>query len=267
MLARKHRLHHCSLRSEAPLEPNVMSETSRYSPAAVQPAASASLSLPVRDVDNPPGAFLVVAIGALAGGLDACRKLVDALPAPTSMAFVLVQHLDPTHQSMLVELIASHTSMTVVQAVDGMLIERERLYIITPGVFLAVGNDALHLSQPQERHGARLPFDFLLHSLAEEYGPRAIGVVLSGTGADGSIGLKGLKEKGGYVIAQNPDEAEYEGMPRSAIATGVVDLVLPVAAIADALIKYDRGVTLTPTQNDSIAVDATEDLDSGPHAL
>jgi two-component system CheB/CheR fusion protein len=267
MLARKHRLHHCSLRSEAPLEPNVMSETSRYSPAAVQPAASASLSLPVRDVDNPPGAFLVVAIGASAGGLDACRRLVDALPAPTSMAFVLVQHLDPTHQSMLVELIASHTSMTVVQAVDGMLIEREHLYIIPPGVFLAVGNDALHLSQPQERHGARLPFDFLLHSLAEEYGPRAIGVVLSGTGADGSIGLKGLKDKGGYVIAQNPDEAEYEGMPRSAIATGVVDLVLPVAAIADALIKYDRGITLTPTQNDSIAVDTTEDLDSGPHAL
>jgi two-component system, chemotaxis family, CheB/CheR fusion protein len=244
-----------------------MTEISRHNSAAGQPAASASLSLPVRDVGSPPGAFLVVAIGASAGGLDACRKLVDALPAPTSMAFVLVQHLDPTHQSMLVELIASHTSMTVVQAVDGMSIEREHLYIIPPGVFLAVGNDALHLSQPQERHGARLPFDFLLHSLAVEYGPRAIGVVLSGTGADGSIGLKGLKDKGGYVIAQDPDEAEYDGMPRSAIATGVVDLVLPVAAIADALIKYDRGVTLTPTQNDSIPIDTTEDLDSGPHAL
>ena len=267
MLARKHRLHHFSLPSEATLEPNVMSDISRHNPAAGQPAASDSLSLPVRDLRHSPGAFLVVAIGASAGGLEACRKLVDALPASTSMAFILVQHLDPTHESMLVELIASHTSMTVVQAVDGMSVEREHLYIIPPGVYLAVGNNALHLSHPQERHGARLPFDFLLHSLAVEYGPRAIGVVLSGTGADGSIGLKGLKDKGGYVIAQNPDEAEYDGMPRSAIATGVVDLVLPVATIADALIKYDRGMMLTPTQNDSIEVDTTEDLDSGPHAL
>ena len=120
---------------------------------------------------------------------------MDALPAGNGMAFILVQHLDPTHESMMVDLLASHTAMTVRQATDGMLIEREHLYIIPPGTYLSVGTGALHLSQPQARHGARLPFDFLLHSLAEEYGERAICVVLSGTGADGSLGLEGREGK------------------------------------------------------------------------
>ena len=142
------------------------------------------------------------------------------------MAFILVQHLDPTHESMMVELLAGHTSMTVLQAADGMPIEPDHLYVIPPGTYLSVGDGALHLSQPQARHGARLPFDFLLHSLAEECGARAICVILSGTGADGSLGLKAVKEKCGLVIAQDPDEAGYDGMPRSAIATGAVDLVL-----------------------------------------
>ena len=147
--------------------------------------------------------------------------------AGNGMAFILVQHLDPTHESMMVDLLAGHTSMTVRQATDGMPIERDHLYVIPPGTYLSVGNGALHLSQPQARHGARLPFDFLLHSLAEDCGPRAICVILSGTGADGSLGLKAVKEKGGLVIAQDPDEAGYDGMPRSAIMTGAVDLVLP----------------------------------------
>src|SRR5476651_1621301 len=173
--------------------------------------------------------FPIVAIGASAGGLDACRKLLDALPADNGMAFILVQHLDPTHESMMVDLLAGHTSMTVRQATDGMPIERDRFYVIPPGTYLAVGNGALHLSQPLARHGARLPIDFLLHSLATEYGERAICVILSGTGADGSLGLKAVKEQGGLVIAQDPSEAAYDGMPRSAIMTGAVDLVLPVA--------------------------------------
>ena len=164
--------------------------------------------------------FAVVGIGASAGGLDACRKLIGALPTNNGMAFILVQHLDPTHESMMVDLLAGHTSMTVRQATDGMPIERDHLYIIPPGTYLSVGNGALHLSQPHARHGARLPFDFLLHSLAEECGARAICVILSGTGADGSLGLKAVKENGGLVIAQDPDEAGYDGMPRSAIMTG-----------------------------------------------
>lgn len=198
--------------------------------------------------------FPIVGIGASAGGLEACTKLLGALPPDNGMAFILVQHLDPTHESMMAELLAYRTSMTVVQATNGMQLERRHLYIIPPGSYLSVSNGALHLSEPGARHGARLPFDFLLRSLAGEYGERAICVILSGTGADGSLGLKAVKEKGGLVIAQDPDEAAFDGMPRNAILTGAVDLVLPLASIPDALIKFHRRMALTraaasPTKN------------------
>ena len=178
-----------------------------------------------RWIPEPPSisgraGFPIVAIGASAGGLDACRKLLDALPAVNGMAFIIVQHLDPSHDSMMVDLLAGHTSMPVLLATDGMKIERERVYVIPPGVYLSVDEKGgLRLSKPQARHGARLPFDFLLNSLAREYGARAVCVVLSGTGADGSLGLKAVKESGGLVIAQDIGEADYDGMPRSAIAT------------------------------------------------
>ena len=117
-----------------------------------------------------PADFPVVAVGASAGGLDACKKLLDALPAHNGMAFILVQHLDPSHESLLVALLAARTSMTVMQATDGMAIERDRVYVIPPGVYLSVGTrNELRLSKPEARHGARLPFDFLLNSLASEY--------------------------------------------------------------------------------------------------
>ena len=196
-------------------------------------------STPSAGPATKPPAFSIVAIGASAGGLDACRLLLDAAPPESGLAFILVQHLDPTHESMLAELLAGHTSMKVCQATDGMTIEPEHLYVIPPGSYLSVTAGALRLSQPRERHGARLPFDFLLHSLAQDVAGRAICVVLSGTGADGSSGLKAVKEKGGLVIAQDPEEARYDGMPRSAIQTGAVDLVLPAAKIPEAILKYD----------------------------
>jgi len=200
----------------------------------------------------------VVGIGASAGGLDACSKLVDALPTAIGMAFILVQHLDPTHESMMVDLLAGHTSMTVIQAADGMQLARDHLYVIPPGTYLAVGDGTLHVSKPQARHGARLPFDFLLHTLAEAYGARAICVILSGTGADGSIGLKAVHDKGGLVIAQDPDEAGFEGMPRSAIMTGAVDLVLPVAKIPDALVKHATR-RIVPRKQDAAPTNETHD--------
>jgi two-component system CheB/CheR fusion protein len=196
--------------------------------------------------------FPIVAIGASAGGLDACKMLLAALPERNGMAFVIVQHLDPSHDSLLVDLLAAHTSMNVVQATDGMEIERERVCIIPPGVYLAVDEKgALRLSRPPERRGARLPFDFLLNSLAKTFGPRAVCVVMSGTGADGSIGLEAIKAKGGLVVAQDLGEADYDGMPRSAIATGTVDLVLPAAKIAAALVEREREEAVTPTQTKS----------------
>jgi two-component system CheB/CheR fusion protein len=182
----------------------------------------------------------VVGIGASAGGLDACTKLIGALPAANGMAFILVQHLDPTHESLMVDLLAEHTTMPVIQAIDGMAIEADHFYVIPPGAYLAASQGALHLSQPQARHGARLPFDFLLRSLAEEFGSQAVCVVLSGTGADGALGLRAIKEKDGLVIAQEPDEADYGGMPQSAIDTGLVDFVLPVAEIPAALAEHPR---------------------------
>ena len=201
-------------------------------------------SSPAGDRARGASDSLVVALGASAGGLDACRKLLDVLPADTGMAFILVQHLDPTHQSMMVDLLAGHTSMTVRQAADGILLEREHLYVIPPGRYLSLRAGALHLSEPNARHGARLPFDFLLHSLAAECGARAVCVILSGTGTDGSLGLQAVKAQGGLVIAQDPEEAGYDGMPRSAILTDAVDLVLRIARIPQALARYERGKTV-----------------------
>ncbi len=182
----------------------------------------------------------MVGLGASAGGLEAVSKLLVALPAKTGFAFVLIQHLDPSHRSMLAELLARETAMKVAQAADGMRIEPDCVYVIPPHADLAVLDGVLRVSQPQERDGLHLPFDFFLHSLAEDYGTRAVCVVLSGTGSDGSVGLKAVSEKGGLVIAQEPQEAAFDGMPRSAIATGAVNLILPTVQIPDALIRYAR---------------------------
>src|ERR1700722_4249826 len=121
---------------------------------------SSRRAVPLGDPPRSSDKFGVVAVGASAGGLDACRKLIGALPAGNGMAFILVQHLDPTHESMMVDLLAGRTSMIVRQATDRMPIERDHLYVIPPGTYLSVVGGALHLSQPKARHGARLPFDF-----------------------------------------------------------------------------------------------------------
>ena len=210
-----------------------------------------------REPAPPRPDFPVVGLGASAGGLEACRKLFDALPADIGMAFILIQHLDPTHASMLVDLLASHTTTKVQQAADGMPIERGNVYIIPPGTYLSIHEGAIQLSEPSERHGARLPFDFFLRSLAAECGPRAVCVILSGTGSDGSLGLKAIKEKGGLVIVQSPDDAGFDGMPRSAIGTGLADFVVPVARIPQILIKYGAQMH---------AVGAAPDLVSGEDA-
>ena len=205
--------------------------------ATVRPGRSILPKIvPLADNDFP-----VVGLGASAGGLEAFTKLFTALPADSGMAFILIQHLDPTHESMMVALLGSHTSMKVLQATDGMKIERDHVYVIPPRIYLSIQNGSLHLSVPRERHGARMPLDFFLSSLAEQYGERAVCAILSGTGADGSLGLKAVKEKGGLVIVQDPEGAAFDGMPRNAIRTGVVDLILPVEKIPGALKKFAKG--------------------------
>ncbi len=172
------------------------------------------------------------------------------------MAFIVVQHLDPTHESMMVELLTRHTPMSVRQAVEGMAVEPDHVYVIPPAVYLSIADGRLCLSPPRAPHGARLPFDFLLNSMAEDCGARAVCVVLSGTGSDGSLGLIAIKRHHGLVIAQDPHEAGYDGMPRSAIATGSVDHVLQAAGIPEVLAAYDRRSERERMQ--TLPVDATQ---------
>ena len=204
--------------------------------------------------------FPVVALGASAGGLDTFKKFFASLPVINGMAFVLIQHLDPKHQSLMVDLLTGHTPMKVLQATDRMQLERNHVYLIPPGAYLAIEDGTLRLSKPLARHGARMPFDFFLRSLAEECGERAICAILSGTGTDGSLGLKAVKEKGGLVIVQDPEEAAFDGMPRSAIATGSADLVLKVAEIPHAIVRFSRQKYFVDGSNSLRAPDSVEEV-------
>ena len=204
-----------------------------------------------------PRGFPIVGIGASAGGLDAFKALLAALPSDTGMAFVLVQHLDPIHVSLMAGLLSGHTAMPVAQAAQGVSIEPNRVYLIPPGVSLAVAGGKLHLTELTERHGARTAFDVFLRSLAEDYGERAIAIVLSGTGSDGSEGVKAVKSKGGFVIVQEPSEAAFDGMPKSAIQTGQADRILSVAEMPAALVEHMNG--LHPFDVGQTVRDGTED--------
>ncbi len=203
------------------------------SPAPTEPAAQ-------------PGVVRIAAIGASAGGLEATSRLFDALPADTGLAFIVVQHFDPNHPSLLPALLGEHTAMPVAEATDGGTIEPDHVYVIPPGHYLAVRAGALHLSAPDAHHGARLPIDFLFASLAQACGPQTAALILSGTGADGSTALAALHRAGATIMAQSPEDAEYPGMPQSAVATGLVDQVLPLAGLAKALTTFAQRVAPHP---------------------
>jgi two-component system CheB/CheR fusion protein len=177
----------------------------------------------------------VVGIGASAGGLAAMSTLFDAAPTLESLAFIIVQHLDPKGESHLVELLARHTPLAVGPARDGRAIEPGHIYVCVPNRDLVVSGGRLRLVDPETERSQRRPIDRFFDSLAAAYGDRAVAVILSGTAMDGSRGIAAVKAAGGTVIAQAPETAEFDGMPRSAISTGLVDLVLPVEKIARAL--------------------------------
>ncbi len=179
----------------------------------------------------------IVAIGASAGGLEAAKRLLDVMPSDTGMAFLLVQHLDPYHASQMAELLASHTRMPIREATEGMAINPDEIYICPPGHFMSVRFGVLHLSRPLAGDHIRLPIDFLIRSLAEEHGARSVCIILSGTGEDGSAALAALHSSGGHIIVQDPKEAEHDGMPRSAIMTGLVNAVVPLSGIPQELAK------------------------------
>jgi len=202
------------------------------------------MSVPAAPRADP--AFPVVALGASAGGLEAFRRFLDAMPSDSSMAFVLIQHMAPTHDSLMVELLASHTRMPVHLARHGMAVEPNHVYVNPPGAYLSIDRGTLHLSAPADGPSIRLPIDHFLQSLALDQQRRAICVILSGTGTDGSLGLQSVRQQGGVVIAQDPGEAGHDGMPRSAIATGAVDLILPIKDIPRHLIAHAKGQRPAP---------------------
>ncbi len=183
--------------------------------------------------------FPVVGIGASAGGLEACTALLKALPANPGMAFVVVQHLDPHHQSLLRELLSRATKMPVAQAENGIAPEPNHVYVIPSDRDVRLDRGALRLLARQEA-GKHMPIDRFLRSLAADQAGGAIGIILSGTGSDGTAGLEAVKSEGGIAFAQDPKSASYPGMPESAIAAGCVDFVLPPAEMARELLRLAR---------------------------
>ena len=190
--------------------------------------------------------FPVVAIGASAGGIEAVTALVKKLPADTGMAFVVVQHLSPAHESMLTEILGRATRLPVSEVKDDTAVEPDHVYVIPPNKTLAFGKGVLHLSARMEMRGQPRPIDLFMRSLAEEHGHKAIGVVLSGTGSDGTLGLEEIKAAGGITFAQD-STAEQTAMPRSAIAAGTVDFVLPPDEIARELHRIARHPHVAPS--------------------
>ena len=189
---------------------------------------------------EPQKTFPIVGIGASAGGLAAFEAFFSGMPADTDpgMAFVLVQHLDPHHKSILSDLIRRYTRMQVFEVEDGMVVKINCAYIIPPNCNMAFLNGTLQLLEPVEPRGLRMPIDFFFRSLAQDQRERAIGIVLSGTGSDGTLGVRAIKGEGGMVMVHSPDKCEYDGMPRSAIATGLVDYELMPAQMPAQLIAY-----------------------------
>ena len=184
--------------------------------------------------------FPIVGIGASAGGLAAFEAFFSGMHGDVNpgMAFVLVQHLSPDHKSMLAELIRHYTGMEVFEVEDGMTVKPNRVYIIPPNRDMVYINGTLQLFEPTTPRGQRLPVDILFRSLAHDLRERAIGIVLSGTGSDGTLGVRAIKGESGMVMVENPDSAEYDGMPRSVIATGLADYELPPSEMPARLADY-----------------------------
>jgi two-component system CheB/CheR fusion protein len=194
------------------------------------------------DSSTPEGAAFaghVVCIGASAGGLDALERFFDACPPDTGAAFVVVQHLSPDHKSMMNTLLSRHTQMPVIMVEDDMPIEANQLYLIPPGSIMHVTHGHLHLT-PKKPHGLTLPIDIFFTSLAATYADKAVGIILSGTGTDGSRGAVAISQAGGFLMAQEPESSKFDGMPRSIISSGLVDAVLPAEELPLRLLAHVR---------------------------
>ncbi|HEX6829551.1 MAG TPA: chemotaxis protein CheB [Burkholderiales bacterium] len=208
----------------------------------------------------PPAApvFPVVAFGASAGGLEALTQLFSHLPGDTGMAFVVIQHLDPTHRSMLRELLSKATPMPAVEVKEGMEVLPDHVYVIPPNAHMAIANGRLRLLERGDGRGSHMPIDAFFRSLSEERGALAIGVILSGAASDGTLGLRAIKDAGGVTFAQDRESAKYDSMPVSAVAAGGVDFVLPPEQIGKELEHLSRHPFVTAAGETTLPP-ATED--------
>jgi two-component system CheB/CheR fusion protein len=184
--------------------------------------------------------FPIVGIGSSAGGLEALQTLFRGMPADSGLAFIVAAHLDPTQKSHLTELLSRCTKMPVVQIDSAIEVEPNHVYVIAPDQELTIKKGVVQTDKPTAPRGHRHPVDSFFRSLAEDQGERAIAIILSGTGTNGSLGLRFVKAEGGIVLVQEPDTAGFQGMPRSAIGTGIIDLVLPPEKMPEALLNLAR---------------------------
>lgn len=188
--------------------------------------------------DTSEGPSYIVAVGGSAGGFEAFERFFAGVPPNTGMAFVVIQHLDPTHKALMPELLQRSIAMPVQEIEDGVIVQPNHIYVIPPNADLSISDGRLHLSEPLEAHGHRLPIDSFFQSLAAERGDKSIAIIVSGMGTDGTLGLKAIKEVSGVVMAESPDSAKFDGMPRSAVGTGQVDYVARIDDLPKELIAY-----------------------------
>lgn len=202
-----------------------------------QKKAATAASLKVQPLTSKL-AFPVVGIGASAGGLEALELFLQNVPEASGLAIVIVQHLDPTRQGIISELLQRITSMKVVQVKDRTTIRPNNVYVIPPNKDMSILHGVLHLLVPTEPRGLRLPIDFFLRALAQDQKENSIGVILSGMGKDGTLGLRAIKENAGFALVQEPESAKFDGMPRSAIEAGLADIVVPASELPRAILSY-----------------------------
>lgn len=212
-------------------------------------------------VDKPETCFPIIGIGASAGGLEALELFLGNVPEKSGMAFVIVQHLDPTRKGIMVELLQRTTALQVCQVRERVLVRPDCVYVIPPNKDMSIFHGALHLFDPAEPRGLRLPIDFFFRSLADDRQERSIGVILSGMGTDGTLGLRAIKERGGVVFVQEPASAKFDGMPRSAIEAGLADVVSPAEVLPAKIISYLQHKPLIDSSEPALADKAQSALE------
>lgn len=219
-----------------------------HDPISTAPQALESAACEERETQNEP--LYIVGVGASAGGLESLEQMFRNMPSDTGMAFVVIQHLSPDFKSLMDELLSRQTEMPVCRAEHEMRVEANRIYLIPPRKEMIISGRKLLLTDKDPKQGLALPIDHFFRSLAQDAGPHAIGVILSGSGSDGSRGIRDIHGAGGLVVCESLDTAKFDGMPLSAIETGVVDAVLPPEKIPQALINHVENLTAVPSFGD-----------------